>query len=314
MLGSGQDNTYDVFERGEDRVQTRFDTYYFLAEEGAEGISPTRRASITAGLSPTRVRYHSSAPLPPPTPRLDSVEEVLRSWGHRSLWRTLRIDGDGSWIRRAMVLGTLVVVHDGSYKVKVANDVCTGAVAIRCIWTQHRALCAWTERTDRWNATNYRGEILGGILALLILRAATEGHSMPPFSTAVCGCDNMGVVGHGNEYWSPLQEKQCQGDLLRVLKRLVATAPVRPTLKHVYGHQDDTEDYDRLDDFAQTNVDADRYASEDLVASVAQNRFIEGSLPFDDIGVSLGSHRVTGSPTQAIWDHWGHREARRLFH
>lgn len=160
-----------------------------------------------------------------------------------------------------MILGTLVIVHDGSYKVKVANDVCTGAVAIRCVWTQRRARCAWTERTDRWNATNYRGEILGGILALLILRAATEGHSMPSFSKAICGCNNMGVMGHGNEFWAPLQEKQCQGDLLRVLKRLVATAtaPVCPKLCHIYGHQDDEIDYDDLDDYAQTNVDADTY-------------------------------------------------------
>jgi len=308
------DGMYDVFERGEDGIQTRFGSYYFLAEEGSTEVSPTRRASITEGLSPTRVRYHSSAPLPSPSPRPDSVEAVLRSWGHRSLWRSLHVDGDGSWIRRAMILGTLVVVHDGSYKEKVARDVCTGAVALRCVWTRKRARCAWTERTDRWNATNYRGEVLGGILALVILRAATEGYAMPSFSRVVCGCDNMGVVSHGNEFWAPLQEKQCQGDLLRVLKRLVATAPVRPRLKHVYGHQDDHVEYEKLDDLAQTNVDADRYASEDLEESVASGRYITGPLPFDDIGVSVGSHLVTGSPTQAIWHHWGHKEARRLFH
>lgn len=169
------DGTHDVFERGDDGMPTRFGSYYFLAEEGSEDVTPTRRASITAGLCPTRVRYHSSAPLPPPTPRPDSVEEVLRSWGHRSLWRSLHIDGDGTWIWRAIILGTLVAVHDGNYKFKVANDVCAGAVTLCCIWTQKRAHCAWTERTDRWNATNYRGEVLGGIIALLILRAATEG-------------------------------------------------------------------------------------------------------------------------------------------
>ena len=63
---------------------------------------------------------------------MDTVQEVLHSWGDQRLWCNLRIYWDGSWIRQGMVLGTLAVGHDGSYKPHVVKDVCSGAVAIEC--------------------------------------------------------------------------------------------------------------------------------------------------------------------------------------
>ena len=71
-------------------------------------------------------------------------------------------------------------------------------------------------------------------------------------------------------------------------------------MKHVYGHQDKDLAYDQLGDLAQTNVDADGLASEDLVISVGADTFITGTLPFDDVGVRLGRHIVSGSPSRAI--------------
>ena len=97
----------------------------------------SQREPMTPGYGITRLLLFRN--LPPP---MDSVEDILRSWGHKSLWKNLHIDGDGSWILRSINLGSLVVVHDGSYKIKVAQDVCSGAVAIRCLWTNKRARCA----------------------------------------------------------------------------------------------------------------------------------------------------------------------------
>lgn len=103
-------------------------------------------------------RYHSIAnsPAVQPPPPWDSVQQVLWNWGNRSLWSNLAMEGDGSWIRRRrpMVAGSLVVVHGGSYKQRVA--VCSGAVVIRCIWSCKKASCAWTERTDQATTTNYK--------------------------------------------------------------------------------------------------------------------------------------------------------------
>lgn len=105
------------------------------------------------------VRYHSSVIIPQLQPPCDSLREVIEGWGHRSLlWSlTMTIQGDGSQIRRGMLLHLLLVVHDGSYQCKVAMDVCLGAVVIRCNckWTGLHASCAWTEKTDRRTANNY---------------------------------------------------------------------------------------------------------------------------------------------------------------
>lgn len=118
------------------------------------------------------------------------------------------MDGDGPWIHRAMVVvvGSLIVLHDGSYKQRVAKDVFSGAVVIRCRWTNKKTSCPWTERTDRQTETNYRWKILGAMVSQLIPRTAWEGHSVPRRSRVWCGCDNIGMVCHGQEFWAPLQE------------------------------------------------------------------------------------------------------------
>lgn len=57
----------------------------------------------------------------------------------------------------------------------------------------------------------------------------------------------MEVVGHDNNFWVPLKESQPQSDLLRIVKKLVSTAAVRPVLFHVYGHQDKYLPEDQMD-------------------------------------------------------------------
>lgn len=53
--------------------------------------------------------------LPPPT----DVRGVLDSWGHESLWQTLQIDGDGSWLLEGLTLGTVEGASDGFYHISV---------------------------------------------------------------------------------------------------------------------------------------------------------------------------------------------------
>lgn len=96
-----------------------------------------------------------------------------------------------------MLINSLVVVHDGSHQPKMAREVCSGVVMIRCKWTGLYASCAFTKKATRLTANNYCGEILGDIITQLILRAAIEGHHMPLWATLRCDCDNLGVVGHG---------------------------------------------------------------------------------------------------------------------
>lgn len=81
---------------------------------------------------------------------------------------------------------------------------------------------------------------------------------------------------------------------------------------HVYAHQDDYLRYDQLDDKAQVNKLEDYLANENLVELVAEDRYISGDIPFEDVRLTIGSACISSSPTKAIYDSWGSKVARAL--
>ena len=85
-------------------------------------------------------------------------------------------------------------------------------------------------------------------------------------------------------------------------------------MHHVYAHQDKTLRFDQLSDREQANVLADNLAAEDLLSSVSTGRYITGDLPFEDVRLRVGTKIVSGSPTKAIYNHWGARVARSFLH
>ena len=78
-----------------------------------------------------------------------------------------------------------------------------------CTHSRQRAKGSVVERTC--TANNYRGEILGGLMVQLVLRAALAGH-VPPYLPVTIDCDNKGVVSHGNTVQRALRDKQPQAD------------------------------------------------------------------------------------------------------
>ena len=57
-------------------------------------------------------------------------------------------------------------------------------------------------------------------------KAATAGRSLVGYEESRMGCDNMGVVLHGNNPHRPMPEKQPQSDVLRYFKGLMATSQI----------------------------------------------------------------------------------------
>ncbi len=90
---------------------------------------------------------------------------------------------------------------------------------IYCKMTRASCKCTWAEQSD--SAGAYHGEILGGIMTQLILRAAAAGYqgSIPRVGA---DSDNNGVVIHRNSPNTLLSTNQTQADLLQVFKNLVA--------------------------------------------------------------------------------------------
>ncbi len=145
--------------------------------------------------------------------------QTIHNNGNQSLWRTLECDGDGAWMWQGLLSGTLLVAHNGSYMREIAADICSAAVMIYC--TRSKMTCTCTIAECSPSAGSYRGEILGVILAQLILRAASIG-IIGPFPVLNEDCDNNGVVLHGNSFSNPLPASQTQADVLRVMKRLIS--------------------------------------------------------------------------------------------
>ena len=98
--------------------------------------------------------------------------------------------------------GTLEIGHDGSYQSELANNICAGAPVIHCPQTDKFAELTWVEKSDRKTETNYRGEILGAIATQLLIKCSVDSQVVQGHLPPRIGCDNMGIVKHGN---SPLR-------------------------------------------------------------------------------------------------------------
>ena len=71
-----------------------------------------------------------------------------------------------------MILGSLVIVHDGSYMREVDPHVCSAGFMLYCTQSKNRAKGTVVKKSV--DASNYRGKILGGLMVQLVLKAATQ--------------------------------------------------------------------------------------------------------------------------------------------
>jgi len=252
---------------------------------------------------------HVARPLPPPV--ATDFLSVLRSFKNQSLWEHFICDGDGSWIMHGLLAGSLVIVHDGSYMREVCPNVCSAAYMLYCTDTGNQAKGTVVEWSD--SADNYRGEILGGIMAQLVLRAASRvlGHDYPV--TAV-DCDNQGVVIHGNSPTRSLKEKQPQADVLGVFKRLVMEQPFQVNYCWVQSHTDRAKKWAQCSLKERVNQKVDRLCRAALIDGVSSGEFIESIFPFEQVRVYAGDTKVTGSLRSAFERHWGFHAAREHYH
>ena len=131
-----------------------------------------------------------------------------------------------------------------------------GATAIiHCL-----ASVTWSERSDRFSADNYRAELLGAIALQLLVQTACEGKYISPCMRPQIGCDNAGVVHHGNHPWRPVATRQLQADLLRYNKELVRSCPVKCHFYHVHSHLDQFLASDQLTLAERLNCACDKLA------------------------------------------------------
>eukprot|EP00956_Cyclotella_meneghiniana_P012259 scaffold17423_cov52-Cyclotella_meneghiniana.AAC.3 len=120
-------------------------------------------------------------------------------------------------------------------------------------------------------ADNYRGEFLGALGPLLLLRAAFMANPQLDCSHARLElyCDNKGVVTHGNQPNVVLKADQVQADLIRLMKTYTRLIPAQLQWIHVmHGHLDTNTPFAQLTIIQQLNVRCNQLARWYLVRAI----------------------------------------------
>lgn len=228
------------------------------------------------------------------------------------------MSGDGEWLIHSILSNNLVICCDGSYMPDLSKTTCSGAFILHCTATGNEISgCFVDESID---SNNYRGELLGALGPLLILRAAFESNpslASSPETIATINqllhCDNNGVVGHGNDQQGPLKQDQTQADLIRLLKSYSRRLPFRTKWIHVKGHSDRYQAFSQLTLIEQLNVRCDAMAKKCLIDTIASRVFIVPTFPDEDITLAIGANKIRSSTRKAIYSHWGRSVAKNLF-
>jgi hypothetical protein len=161
-----------------------------------------------------------------------------------------------------------------------STNLCSAGVIIYCRHTSQWLKASIAEQSKA--ASNYRGELLGDVMALLIIRAATTGVTiLQPCTTLFC--DNNGVLSHGNSPRMSLPEKQQQADLIWLLKYL-STSSICPILwKWVEGHAVEWKGWNSCSLLERLNHQANILVKNPLLAGLNGAPLIEGDFPLEPV-------------------------------
>jgi hypothetical protein len=290
--------SHDVYTLNQLPCSTRYGTTYTYSYHDTGPGLESQRATITNWLGRT-IKIHSLSPAwsPLQAHSPNQLLEALASWENQSLSKHPRIDGGaGDWIFSGLMRGLLVISHDGSYMPHLANNVCTCAGVFYCSHTNQYPDVTCVEKSTKKPANNYRAKILGRCSTQLTINAATTGRKVLGHGPLTMGCNNMGVVRHGNSPWRPILEKQSQSDALRYFKSLMASSRIGGWIQHVYSHADEYLSEAEMSPAQRVNCQADKLATAALIAAVEANEFISSIFLSEKVCIEIARERVTGSP------------------
>ena len=281
----------------------------FISQGNIPTLSTTQHLKL-ATVFPTHlngiISFHSSAFKPitfqPPT---SSVLNLLKSLKNPCLWDTFECDGDGWWIRDALISGSLFMVSNRSYLRHRHAGACSGAFVLYCSKTQKMARFGWAELQVKSN--NYCTEILGAVGFLLVIRAVLSDKASKSLLRqrddnirAKTYSDCMGVISHGNNLKKNLQQNQVHVDLICLIRTLVCELAVFVYFIYVRRHQDNDIPQYLLTQEQKLNVDMDTLAKKTLRHAIRNSHYIDSDFPCEPLRLSLQGRKVFCSPTKAL--------------
>jgi hypothetical protein len=265
--------------------------------------------------TPSGITVHSQSPLKleRPARRMKTLREVWGAMKPCALLRGIRLTGDGEWLVNAFRRGTLVTCHDGSFMPAMSVINSSAAVVLCCTGMGNIASASYCEATAHEVASNYRGELIGGVISTFILRTLSL-IVQPQVPPPVCiYCDNMGVVTHGNKVHNAHPESQPHLDLILLIQRNIIQSRLQVRYVHVYGHLDNNQEFSQLSLPQQLNIMADDMAKQCLLHHI-NNKISWGSTyPHEPACIWVEGVKVTSSIKNTLYRSWGSRVAKKLF-
>ncbi len=266
--------SHDIYRHQRTGVGTRYGKKCNWVRTEPGGHTGNFYASITMS-NVTCAILHLTAKVPEELPSPASFFETrLQSFGNSSLWDNFLVDGDGEWIGQAVRTGSLCIAHNGSYMPETSTIICLAGVVMYCKTSRCWLKLSIAEKSDV--ASNYQGELLGAVMALLILRAAMASKNTATRVQQVMLCDNHEDISHGNSPLQSLPEKQKQEDLIRLTKYLSSTNKFQPKWEWVEGHAIERKGRCNSTLAERLNHQADILANDSLVSAIARGLLMEG--------------------------------------
>ncbi len=189
-----------------------------------------------------------------------------------------------------------MIGHDGSYMPHLANNVCACATVFYCSHTNQYTDVTWVEKNTKKAANNYHAKILEVCSTQLIIKVAITGRNVLGHGSLTMGCNNMGVVRHGNSPRRPMLEKQSQSDVLRCFKGLMASSRIGGQIQHMYRHAKKYLLDAEMSPAQRVNCRVDKLATAALMAMVEANEFISSIFSSEKVCVEIARERIRGPP------------------
>ena len=141
------------------------------------GNPSTAKYAIVSSYASNHVNLQSTISSYNPTTNTSSFMSSLLSISNDALWSDLHVDGDGSWLIHSINNEYLDICNDGSYMPDLSGTACSGTFILQCRDSGREIRGCFTDNSNA--SDNYRGELLGSIGPLLLLRAAFVSCSDP---------------------------------------------------------------------------------------------------------------------------------------
>ena len=164
---------------------------------------------------------------------------------------------------------------------QINKSICSAGIVLLCSQTGRMGTIQCCEKTNQMTASNYRGELIGALIASHILKIASK-HSSSKRAVQLY-CDNLGVIHHASHPERLIKDKQPQSDVLTIVTHNLATTTVPWSYQHIYSHLDDTIEFQFLSLPEKLNVMADKLAKEALLEAAATGKYCKPYFPNENI-------------------------------